>query len=75
MMLEKVITNAIQIPGVKINRTKFLAEQFSSKSENLEEIINKGPVEAGIEKEDISNIARKLILSRTSQSSIASFVG
>ena len=74
MMLEKVITNAIQIPGVKVNRTKFLAEQFASRTDNLEEIINKGPVEAGVTKEEISNIAKKLILSRTSQSSIASFV-
>ena len=31
MMLEEVITNAIQIPGVKVNRRQFLAEQFSAK--------------------------------------------
>ena len=27
-MLEEVITGAVQIPGVKVNRKQFLAEQF-----------------------------------------------
>lgn len=74
MMLEEVITNAIQIPGVKVNRKQFLAEQFVAKADNLEEIIEKGPIEAGIKREDIALISKKLILTRTSQSSIASFV-
>ena len=74
MMLEEVITKAIQIPGVKVNRKQFLAEQFASKSDNLEEILDKGPVEAGIKKEDINLLSKKLILTRTSQSSMASFV-
>ena len=74
MMLEEAITNAIQIPGVKVNRKQFLAEQFAAKADNLEAIIEKGPIEAGITREDIVLISKKLILTRTSQSSIASFV-
>ena len=74
MMLEEVITKAVQIPGVKVNRKQFLAEQFASKADNLEEILDKGPVEAGIKREDINLLSKKLILTRTSQSSIASFV-
>ena len=74
MMLEEVITKAVQIPGVKVNRKQFLAEQFATKKDNLEEILDKGPIEAGIKKEDINLISKKLILARTSQSSIASFV-
>lgn len=74
MMLEEVITNAVQIPGVKVNRKQFLAEQFASKTDNLEEILDKGPIEAGIKREDIILLSKKLILARTSQSSIASFV-
>lgn len=74
MMLEEIITNAVQIPGVKVNRKQFLAEQFASKADNLEEIINNGPIVAGINREDIILISKKLILTRTSQSSIASFV-
>ena len=69
MMLEEVITNAVQIPGVKVNRKQFLAEQFASKAENLEEILDKGPIEAGIKREDIIVLSKKLILARTSQSS------
>ena len=74
-MLEEIITHAVQIPGVKVNRNQFLAEQFANKAtDNLEEILDKGPIEAGITREDIAGIAKKLILTRTSQSSIASFV-
>ena len=74
MMVEEVITNAVQIPGVKVNRKQFLAEQFASKVDNLEEIFDKGPIEAGIKREDIILLSKKLILYRTSQSSVASFV-
>ena len=73
IMLEEIISKAIQIPGVKVDRNKFLAECFSSKVNLLEKIINNGSVEAGITREEISNIANKLIMKRTSQSSIASF--
>ena len=74
MLLEEIITKAIQVPGVKVNRKQFLAEQFAPKVDNLEEILDKGPFEAGIKREDINLLAKKLILARTSQSSIASFV-
>ena len=74
MMLEEVITTAVQIPGVKVNRKQFLAEQFASKADNLEEILDIGPIEAGIKRENIILLSKKLILARTSQSSIASFV-
>jgi hypothetical protein len=74
MMLEEVITGAVQIPGVKVNRKQFLAEQFASKVSNLEEVLDKGPIEAGVSREDIGLLSKKLILTRTSQSSMASFV-
>lgn len=74
MMIEEVITKAVQIPGVKVERRKFLAEQFATKTNNLEEILTKGPIESGIKREDIMLLAKKLIVTRTSQSSIASFV-
>ena len=73
IVLEEIISKAIQIPGVKVDRNKFLAEGFSSRVDLLENIINNGPVEAGITREEINNIANKLIMKRTSQSSIASF--
>ncbi|MCR4913177.1 MAG: SHOCT domain-containing protein [Lactobacillus sp.] len=73
VLLEEVVTKAIQIPGVKVDRNKLLAEAFSSKVDLLETIINVGPIEAGISREEINNLASKLILKRTSQSSLASF--
>lgn len=73
IMLEEIIYKAIQIPGVKVDRNKFLAENFSSKVDLLENIINNGPIGGGITREEINNIANRLIMKRTSQSSIASF--
>ena len=73
IMLEEIISKAIQIPGVKVDRNKFLAEGFSSEINSLENIINNGPIAAGVSREEINNIANKLIIKRTSQSSIASF--
>ena len=73
IMLEEIISKAIQMPGVKVDRNKFLAEGFSSEINSLENIINNGPIAAGVSREEINNIANKLIIKRTSQSSIASF--
>ncbi len=72
--LENVITTAVQIPGVKVSRNKFLAEIFSTENIPLQEILDVGPIEFGISQERLSTIATKLILKRTSQSSLASFV-
>ena len=73
IMLEEIISKAIQMPGVKVDRNKFLAEGFSSEINSLENIINNGPIAAGVSREEINNIANKLIIKRTSQSSMASF--
>ena len=48
LSLETVISNAIKIPGVKVDRNKMLAETFSSYPDRFAEIIAKGPIEAGI---------------------------
>ena len=74
LVLEEIITTAVQVPGVKVDRSKFLAENFSSNVEILENIINNGPIDAGISRAEINAVADKLILKRTSESSIASFV-
>lgn len=74
LAMEDVISTAVQIPGVKVNRDEFLAEQFSGLSVSVQNIITLGPVDAGVSREEIANMANKLIIKRTSQSSIASFV-
>ena len=72
--LENVITSAVQIPGVKVNRNKFLSETFASENVVIQDILDYGPIEAGISQEKLSKLASKLILTRTGTSSIASFV-
>ena len=73
LALESVITSAIQIPGVKVKRNKFLAELFATEDVAIQEVLDHGPISAGISQERISAIANKHILKRTSQSSVASF--
>lgn len=74
IVLEDVISASVQIPGVKVNRNKFLAEQFASDADRIQEILDLGPIQAGITQEELDRLANKLIIKRTSQSSIASFV-
>lgn len=71
--LEMIIANAIKIPGAKVDRQKFLAEIFINETDNIYSIIENGPVVAGIDEITLRKIAIKLILDRTTKSSIASF--
>ena len=71
--LEKVVSSAIQIPGVKVDRDKFLSDTFSSDTEVLVRVLEKGPVSAGISQEELNRLAKKLIISRTGTSSLVSF--
>ena len=74
LALESIITSAIQLPGVKVNRNKFLAEIFATEDVSIQEVLDLGPITAGVSQEKLTSIANKLILKRTSQSSAASFV-
>ena len=72
--LETLITNAIQLPGVKVDRQKFLLETFGKRTDvDLQEVLAVGPVEAKCARETLSQIAGKLIAVETGKSSIASF--
>ncbi len=72
-VLENIVTNVVKLPGIKVNRDQFLAETFAKEDINLQTILDLGPIAAGVSKEHIEKAASKLILIRTSQSSIASF--
>ena len=71
MSLETIISSAIKIPGVKVNRDEFLKKAFADSE--LADIIDYGPVKAGISRENLNRIAQKLVLDRTGKSSIISF--
>lgn len=71
--LPDLISTAIKIPGAKVDRSTFLAAEFANSTLSIDEIIEKGPIACGVSEEDISKKADKLIFTRTSQSSVASF--
>ena len=73
--LINIVSTAIQIPGVKVNRDSFLRDQFKEADPNaIIELINDGPIRAGITREDLKKKAKKLINERTLLSTSASFV-
>ena len=73
--LENVIAASIQLPLVRVDRSKFLLETFSSEPvERVQEIIDLGPIEAQVTQEQLSAIAKRLIYNRTGKSSAASFI-
>lgn len=71
--IENVISNAIKIPLVKVDRNNFLKECFATKNVDLDLIVEEGPVKAGCSQEMLSQIANKIVLDRTSKSSLMSF--
>lgn len=74
-MFEILIANAVKLPGVKVNRGEFLAKNFSKhvSPNQLAEVIEKGPINANIDKKIINKVAKKVISNRTMKSSIVSF--
>lgn len=74
LSLESIITTAISLPGVKISRNAFLTDCFKNENVDIHEIIDNGPVVANCPREMLESMANSLIIKRTSESSIASFV-
>ena len=73
-ILVDTISKAIQIPGVKVNRSEFLVSVFKNADNDLrEKILNEGPAAAGCSKEEIKAIAKKLVNERTLTSTGLSF--
>ncbi|MCI5904990.1 MAG: SHOCT domain-containing protein [Oscillospiraceae bacterium] len=71
--LGTVITKAVQLPGVKVNRREFLTKTFASDTNRITDIVDNGPIAANYTQEELSKISHKLILQRTSESSAVSF--
>ena len=42
--LEAIISNVIQIPGVKVDRKKFLADTFAKEKVDMQKLLDLGPV-------------------------------
>ena len=70
----QVIELAVQIPGVKVNRDSFLMSVFQKKNQELKEnILALGPIEAGIDRDELMKLARSLVVDRTMKSTAMSF--
>lgn len=73
--LAKIISTAIEIPGVKVDRENLLREAFKSESrEKLDRILEVGPVAAGCSRKQLKNISKRYVDIRTLTSTGASFV-
>lgn len=72
---ELVLVNALKVPGVKVNRKEFLAKTLTDyvSSEKLVEVLEKGPLDAGMDLKVINKLAKALIEKRTLQSTGVSF--
>lgn len=72
--MEVILANAIKIPGVRVDRREFLAQQFAKYDTygNMHTILDKGPLEAGISLAVIDKMAKTLIEKRTLLSTAAS---
>ena len=70
---ESIVAAVVRVPGVKVDRDKFLAEMFAGEGAGLQTVLELGPIGAGVTQERLAAMAKKLILKRTGQSSAASF--
>ena len=71
VLIEEAINKAINHQGVKVDREEFLYQIFSSRVADIQQVLDSGPVEAGIPREELADIAHKLIVERTGASSVA----
>jgi hypothetical protein len=73
--LELILTNALRVPGVKVNRTEFLSKALVDHIgyNDLAVVLEKGPIEAGVNITTLDKLAKSLIEKRTLQSTGASF--
>lgn len=73
--LMAVLNQAVRIPGMKVNRERFLREQFANAPRQvIDDIVKKGPVAAGCDRKVLYKMVRQIVLKRTGQSTGASFL-
>ncbi|MBO4797968.1 MAG: hypothetical protein J5494_04255, partial [Candidatus Methanomethylophilaceae archaeon] len=71
--LEYLIEQALKIPKVKVDRAEFLKASFAKEGILIHQIVNEGPVASDYSDIELDDMAEKLILRRTSESSAMSF--
>ena len=71
-----ILTNALKIPGVKVDREEFLDKILTDKIKDRATIyraIETTPIEAGIKIDEIDKIAKYIISRRTADMTLTSF--
>ncbi|MBR6020234.1 MAG: SHOCT domain-containing protein [Lachnospiraceae bacterium] len=71
--LEYLIEQALKIPKVKVDREEFLKTTFAKEGILVRQIVEEGPVACDYSDIELDDLAEKLILRRTSESSAMSF--
>ncbi|MBP5355114.1 MAG: SHOCT domain-containing protein [Lachnospiraceae bacterium] len=71
--LEYLIEQALRIPKVKVDREEFLKAAFAKEGILVRQIVEEGPVACDYSDIELDDMADKLILRRTSESSVMSF--
>ena len=71
--LEYLIEQALKIPKVKVDREEFLKTTFAKEGILVRQIVEEGPVACDYSDIELDDLAEKLILRRTSESSVMSF--
>ncbi len=70
----EIVAGALKAPGVKIDRTVFLTEQFKDFPRDvLNRIIAEGPIAVGISKPELRKKAESILIDGTLKSTAASF--
>lgn len=74
--IQDILTTSIKIPGVKIDRAKFLTKELSPlfPKETVRKAIKLNPAQAGIPREAINTTAKQVINYETNKVSAISFV-
>ncbi|MFZ7135827.1 hypothetical protein ACLSZP_06525 [Avibacterium avium] len=70
-----IITTALSLPGVKVNREAFLLETLKVSAEDRELLLEKGPIKSGLfTQEKVKEIAKSICSQKTLKTTSASFL-
>ena len=73
--LVEIVSAAIKLPGIKVNRKEFLLAQFSdAESDKRESVLERGTIAAGCSREELRQKATRILRDRTLASTGASFL-
>lgn len=71
-----LLNSVIKLPGIKVNRHELLISEYSKyiNTNDIPVLLNQGPIAAGLTKDKVDKVAKKLIDKRVLFSSGASFL-